>query len=142
MSNQSKTVLVVEDSPVQALSLINLLQLNGLTVLCATDGATGLAVAQNAMPDVVVLDIEMPEKNGLEVCRALKESPATAQIPVIMLTARQDAIALETSLDLGAIDFIPKDAFSEAVLLETLRQLHVLDTNDPTLLSGRPGEVL
>lgn len=142
MSDTSKTALVVEDSPVQALSLINLLQINGLTVLCATDGASGLAVAQEALPAVIVLDIEMPEKNGLEVCRALKENPATAQIPVIMLTARQDAVALETSFQLGAIDFIPKDAFSEAVLLETLRQLHVLDTNDPTLLNGRAGDSL
>ncbi len=142
MNDHSKTVLVVEDSPVQALSLINLLQLNGLTVLCAMDGVTGLDVAQNALPAVIVLDIEMPQKNGLEVCQALKENPITARIPIIMLTARQDVVAVETSLQFGAVDFIPKDAFSEAVLLETLRQLHVLDTTDSTLVSGRPGEVL
>ena len=141
MNKQAKTVMVIEDSPVQALSLINLLQINGLNVLCATDGATGLIVALTARPDAIVLDIEMPEKNGLEVCQALKENPATTRIPVIMLTARQDVVALESSLQLGAVDFIPKDAFSEAVLLETLRQLHLLKTNEPLLLDSRPGEM-
>ena len=142
MNSQAKTILVVEDSPVQALSLINLLQINGLNVLCATDGIAGLDVAQSALPDAIVLDIEMPEKSGLEVCQVLKENPATVHIPIIMLTARQDMAALECSFHLGAVDFIPKDAFSEAVLLETLRQLNLLETNQPTLLGGRPGEIL
>jgi putative two-component system response regulator len=136
MSKPPVTALVVEDSPVQALSLINLLQINGLNTICATDGASGLAMAQSTQPAVILLDLELPEKSGLEVCRTLKENPATADIPIIVLTARQDTVALETTFLLGAVDFIPKDAFSEAVLVETLRQLHILETDDPTLLNS------
>lgn len=136
MSTPTKTVLVIEDSLVQALAMINLLQINGLTALCATDGTSGLTMATRTLPAAILLDIEMPDKNGLEVCRALKANPVTAQIPVIMLTARQDPATIEASLNLGAIDYIPKDSFSEAVLLETLRQLHVLETTESILLGG------
>jgi CheY-like chemotaxis protein len=68
----------------------------------------------------------MPEMNGFEACRRLKKNDRTAHIPIIMLTVRTEPQALVQGIDLGAIDFIPKDAFSENVLLETLRQLHIL----------------
>ncbi len=126
MAKHRKKVLIVEDSPVQALALEHLLAQQGLEVLCAPDGRSGLTMAQQYAPDLIVLDIEMPEMNGFEVCRCLRENAQTAEIPIVMLTAHSEVSMVMRGIDLGAIDFIPKDAFCEAVLLETLRQLHIL----------------
>lgn len=128
MAKGRKTVLIVEDSPVQALALEHLLVQEGLNVLCAPDGRTGIMMAQQHSPDVIVLDIEMPEMNGFEVCRRLRENAQTAAIPVLMLTAHTEVAMVMRGIDLGAVDYIPKDAFSDAVLLETLRQLHILES--------------
>jgi CheY-like chemotaxis protein len=126
-SKTVKTVLVIEDSQVQRLVLSNLLEQEGVKVLCAAEGSTGVAMAQQHKPDAIVLDLEMPGMGGLEACRVLKDDPQTASIPVVVLTAYADRIdAIMHGFSLGAIDFIPKDAFSEKVLLETLRQLGVL----------------
>lgn len=127
MAKSYKTVLIVEDSPVQALALEHLLLREGLKVLCAPNGRMGVTMARQHVPDVIVLDIEMPEMNGFEVCRCLRENAQMADIPIVMLTAHSEVSMVMRGIDLGAIDFIPKDAFSEAVLLETLRQLHILD---------------
>jgi len=121
------TVLVVEDSPVQALALQQLLEQKGLQVLRALDGRVGVAMAERYVPDAIVLDIQMPEMDGLEACRRLKQNPHTKNIPIVILTAHGEPTMLMRGIDLGAIDFIPKDAFSDKVLLETLRQLKVLD---------------
>ncbi len=121
-----KVVLVVEDSPVQAFALVKLLEREGLSVLCAPNGVAGLEMARQSVPDLIVLDIHMPEMDGLEACRRLKQDAATAAIPVVLLTAYSEPIALREGLEGGAVDFIPKDAFSDVVLLETLRQLGIL----------------
>ncbi len=124
-----KTALVVEDSLVQAIALQQLLEQKGLQVLRAVDGRVGVVIAERYSPDVIILDIQMPEMDGLEACRHLKQNPRTEHIPIVMLTSRSEPIVLIQGLDLGAIDFIPKDAFSDKVLLETLRQLHILNSN-------------
>jgi CheY-like chemotaxis protein len=126
MAKPEKTILVVEDSPAQALALELLLREEGLQVLWASDGRNGVAMAQQHMPDVIVLDVEMPHMDGFEACKYLKEDPETADIPIVMLTVRDDVTTGKRGIDSGAIDFIPKDAFSGPVLLETLRQLHIL----------------
>ncbi len=126
MAKLDKTVLIVEDSPAQALALEHLLKEEGLLVLWAPDGQVGVTLAQQHLPDAVVLDVEMPKMGGFEACRCLKDNPRTADIPVVMLTVRDDANTALRGIDLGAVDFIPKDAFSGPVLLETLRQLHIL----------------
>ncbi len=126
MAKTGKTVLIVEDSPAQALALKHLLKEEGLQVLWAPDGQVGVELAQQHVPDVIVLDVEMPKMGGFEACRRLKEDSRTASVPIIMLTVRDDAVSALRGIDLGAVDFIPKDAFSGPVLLETLRQLHIL----------------
>ncbi len=127
MAKKRKTVLIVEDSPTQALRLRTLLEQEGLKVLCASNGQAGVSMAQRCVPDVIVLDVEMPGMNGFETCGRLKRNARTADIPIVMLTVRDDVATLLEVIDLGAIDFIPKDVFSEATLLETLRQLRVLN---------------
>lgn len=128
MPKKRKTVLIVEDSPTQALRLQAVLEQEGLQALHASNGRIGVSMAQQYAPDVIVLDIEMPEMNGFEACRCLKTNAQTADIPIVMLTQRDDVSTLLQGIDLGAIDFIPKDIFSETTLLETLRQLHILNS--------------
>lgn len=125
-SRQARTILVVEDSATQALHLRTLLEQQGLDVLWARDGAQGVQLARQQRPDLIVLDIQMPEMNGFEVCQRLKETAETADIPVIMFTRYDDARSVLSGLERGAIDYIPKDAFAEAVLLETLREMGFL----------------
>ena len=116
-------VLIVEDSPVQAQKLRLTLEEEGWRVLWAADGQEGLNVARREKPDVIVLDIQLPTLNGFQVARGLKADPTTAAIPIIMLTTRDNAMDALTGLEAGAIDYVPKDAFAEAVVLETIRQL-------------------
>lgn len=122
----TKTILIVEDSPTQALRLRDLLEHERLCVIWARDGREGLLLAQEKRPDLIVLDIKLPEMDGFEVCRRLKSMAETADIPVIMLTRYDDARSVLSGLETGAVDYIPKDAFSEAVLLETLRQMGLI----------------
>jgi len=122
-----KTVLVVEDSTTQALHLRAVLEREGLGVIWARDGMEGVRQAQETNPDLIVLDIQMPEMDGFEVCQKLKGNVATAEIPVIMLTHYDDAKSVISGLERGAVDYIPKDAFAEAVLVETLRQMGLIE---------------
>ncbi len=126
-----RTVLVVEDSPTQALHLKALLEQEGLKVVLAEDGRVGLEVAQRVQPDLIILDLQMPEMNGFQVCRRLKDEDRTAFIPVIMFTRHDDREAVVLGLQLGAVDYIPKDAFADAVLLETLRQMGLIVSRRP-----------
>ena len=125
----SKMVLVVEDSPTQALQLQLLLEEEGLQVICAEDGETGLALATQVYPDLIILDIQLPGIDGFQVCRCLKELPDVADIPVIMFTRHDTPEAIMMGLETGAIDYIPKDVFANAVLLETLRQMGLIPSH-------------
>lgn len=122
----NKTALVIEDSPTQALHLQALLERKGLKVVLAHDGQVGLQMAQQLRPDVIVLDLEMPYMNGFQVCQELHGSKSTSAIPVIMLTCHDDHETAVLGLQLGAIEYIPKDAFADTVLLETLRQMGLI----------------
>jgi len=124
-----KTVLLIEDSPTQARRLELILVRTGLAVIRAHSGEEGLKLARSYMPDTIVLDIELPGINGLEVCKELKKGHKTSLIPVIMLTHFDDPRIMQDSLQLGAVEYIPKDAFSDAVLVETLRQTGIIEEN-------------
>lgn len=136
--DEQKVILVVEDSPVQALALTKLLEQNGLGVLCASNGLSGFAMARSYQPDLVLLDVQMPEMNGLETCACLQSDPTTSSIPVILFTAHTELDLMRAGFAQGAVDFIPKDAFSNQVLIETLHQLHILgnDSEGPNDATG------
>lgn len=120
-------MLIIEDSSAQALAKLLLLEGVGLRVMWAHNGWEGLEMANRFIPDAIVLDVEMPEMDGFEVCRRLKAEPRTANIPVIMNTVRDFGPDLMMSMDMGAIDFIPKDGFAGIVLLATLEELNVIE---------------
>src|ERR1051326_85962 len=99
-------ILVVDDEP-DAVELVEFnLQGAGFDVLKAADGAEALKQARAHSPDMVVLDLMLPEVDGLEVCKILRRDPATSAIPIIMVTAKAAEIDRVLGLELGADDYI------------------------------------
>lgn len=123
IDKSKKTILLVEDSKTQAMRLQALLAEAGLNVLWAEDGQEGLDMAQQWIPDLIILDVQLPKMNGFQVCKQLEKNSETAGIPVIMLTHHDDPEAIMLGMESGVVDYIPKDAFADAVLVETLRQM-------------------
>ena len=121
-----KTILLVEDSPTQALHVLSLLEEQDIDVVLAVSGEEGLQLARQVCPDLVILDMQLPGMNGLEVCRELKCMDETSHIPVIVFTRHDDSEVIGQMLEYGVVDYIPKDAFADAVLLETLRQMGLI----------------
>ena len=121
-----KTILVVEDSVTQVMHLQHLLEQENLAVVLAVDGEMGLAMARSLHPDLVVLDLKMPRMNGFQVAHAMKQSPETAGIPVILFTSHREPEAQALGENLGVVEYIPKDAFADAVLIETLKQMGLI----------------
>ena len=112
-------ILIIEDTLASLQLLASLLGEAGYAVRTAQDGELGLLSAQARAPDLILLDIRMPGMNGFEVCRRLKADPNTASVPVIFLTALQDAQDKVQGLRLGAVDYITKPYQAEEVLART-----------------------
>jgi len=126
------TVLVVDDTPAN-LSLMSDLLEDRYTVKVATGGARALKIARSdTPPDLILLDIMMPEIDGYEVCRQLQADVRTRDIPIIFLTARNEASDEQQGLELGAVDYITKPISPPIVLARvkshlTLKRLRDLD---------------
>jgi diguanylate cyclase (GGDEF)-like protein len=101
------SVLIVDDVPANIQVLAEALR-GDYKLKVATTGAEGLAVAMQTPPDLILLDVMMPEMDGFDVCRALKNNPTTHGIPVIFVTARDGQEDEELGLNLGAVDYISK----------------------------------
>jgi len=101
-------VLIVDDLPRNLQVLALLLDKAGYRVSMALGGAQALAMIAQDLPDLVLLDVMMPDMDGLEVCRRLKADPTTADVPVIFLTARAELQDLEEGFRIGAVDYVTK----------------------------------
>jgi len=128
MALVGQTILLVEDSPTQIMSVRALLEEEGLDVVIATDGELGLKMAKELQPALIIMDLQMPRMNGFQVVEELKKFKATASIPIIMLSSHDDPEAQILAVQLGALEYIPKDVFANAVLLETLKQMGFIKT--------------
>ena len=101
-------ILVVDDEP-EAVELVEFnLKQAGFDVATAVDGAEALKKARAVSPALILLDLMLPEIDGLEVCKLLRRDPATAGIPIIMLTAKAAEIDRVLGLELGADDYVTK----------------------------------
>ena len=115
-------ILVVDDEP-DALELIEFnLKGAGFEVVTALDGESALKKARQLLPALIILDVMLPELDGMEVCKALRREPGTAGIPVIMLTAKAAEIDRVLGLELGADDYVTKP-FSPRELVLRVRGL-------------------
>ena len=115
-------VLVVDDEPNIVLSLEFLMEQAGFEVVTAEDGEQALARVTDSQPDLLLLDISLPGISGFDVLERLRNEEATAQLPIIMLTARGRDVEREKGMALGADDYITKP-FSTQSLVEKVKAL-------------------
>lgn len=102
-------VLLIEDDPdIQRMISMALEFTAQATVLLASDGSTGLTVARQEQPGLILLDVMLPDTDGYQVCRTLKADPVTASIPVVFLSARAQQAEIQHSFTLGAAGFLVK----------------------------------
>ena len=118
----SWSVLIVDDEPGTRELLRLMLEFAGYDVFQAEDGLDALEKIKQVQPDVVLLDVMMPHMDGLEVCRHLRSDPATAELPVIMVSAKIQVDAIREGLDAGANRYLTKPV-SRNNLLETIREV-------------------
>ncbi|MBT3375037.1 MAG: response regulator, partial [Lentisphaerae bacterium] len=117
-------VLVVDDEPDNRELLRTLLEMKGHTVFDAGNGAEALDMVKDALPDVILLDVMMPEMDGYEVCRRLKGDPETAPVPIIMVTALAGRSDRLEGIDAGANDFLTKPVGAQDVILRVRNSIY------------------
>lgn len=101
-------LLIIDDSP-DALALAKArLSEKNLTIFCADSALSGLKIAKRKKPDLILLDVDMPDMSGFEVCRKIKDDPDLNMIPVVFLTASSDRESKITGLELGSVDYVTK----------------------------------
>lgn len=119
-------ILIVDDVPANLKMLRDTLEPEGYEILGASNGETALRIADKALPDIVLLDIMMPNGiDGYEVCRRLKQNEVTADIPVIFITMKDEEESIVEGFDVGGIDYITKPFYEEEVLVRLENHLKI-----------------
>lgn len=124
-SQTEEFVLSIDDSSTSRAALADILDRAGYLHDGAADGRTGLDMALDRRPDLILLDVVMPEWDGFETCRRLKADPQTADIPVIFLSAKSDPADKVKGLELGAVDFVTKPYDEAEVVARVKTQLKI-----------------
>ncbi len=108
MPAQTATVLVADDDPVMRLLMLEMLEGVGLEGIEAADGQEAVALAHAHAPDLILLDVEMPRMDGFAACRAIRDLPNGAMVPIVMVTGGDDLEAVTNAYEAGATDFVSK----------------------------------
>jgi two-component system phosphate regulon response regulator PhoB len=117
-----KKILVVEDNrDISELITYNL-EREGYEVACLYDGSQAVDFVTKRKPELVILDLMLPEVDGIEICRTLKNDPVTKNIPIVMLTAKSEEADVVVGLQMGADDYIPKP-FSPKILVARIKAI-------------------
>ncbi|MEM9486729.1 MAG: response regulator [Cyanobacteria bacterium P01_F01_bin.116] len=122
-------VLAVDDVPANLEIVVETLSSAGCKVAAATSGKRVLKLLETYTPDLILLDIQMPEMDGFEVCKKLKETPKTANIPIIFITAVSDRESVSKGFSLGAVDYIPKPFRAEELLARVNNHIQLRQIN-------------
>ena len=115
-------ILMVDDSPTEIAVAKKLLEGKGHTVITANNGAEGVEMAKTEKPDLILMDIVMPDMNGFKATRQISKDPETASIPVIMMSSKDQETDMEWARRQGATEYLVKPA-DEATLLATVERL-------------------
>ncbi|QTA81779.1 Two component system response regulator/histidine kinase [Desulfonema limicola] len=118
-------ILIVDDTPQNTQILGTILLKEGYKINVARNGRHALDVIEKILPDIILLDVMMPELDGFETCKILKASQKTKEIPVIFLTARTDTEDLVQGFDLGAVDYVTKPFNSTELLMRVRTHLEL-----------------
>ena len=130
-SNDTKaTVLIVDDVPKNIQVLGHVLDKHGYLIAAATDGRQALAMMADINPDLILMDIMMPEMDGFEACRRLKANPDTRPIPVILLTAKTATEDIVQGFALGAVDYITKPFSAQELIARVKTHIELKRARD------------
>jgi adenylate cyclase len=137
-------ILIIDDAPANIQTLSTILKERGYNINIATNGRQGLEVLERIQPDLILLDIMMPEMDGFETCRRIKASTAWREIPIIFLTAKTDTADIVRGFELGAVDYVAKPFNAHELLARvnthlTLDYLH--RENERLLLNVLPASI-
>ncbi|HEY9701339.1 MAG TPA: response regulator, partial [Allocoleopsis sp.] len=124
------TILVVDDMPPNLHLLCSILEYEGYATIFTNRGKQALELVKQANPDLILLDLMMPEMNGLEVCENLKSDPNTRDIPVIFLTASNEKTHVLKAFQIGAVDYITKPFMNEELLARVHTHLNLKKSNN------------
>ena len=137
-------ILVVDDTSANIQAVTAILREHGYQISVATNGRQALSVLERVRPDLILLDVLMPEMDGFEACRRIKHNPAYQDIPIIFLTAKTDATDIVRGFELGAVDYVPKP-FNAYELLARVNTHLTLDRlnrqNEQLLLNVLPASI-
>jgi len=117
-----RKILVVDDEVAIVRVLKDRLEMEGFEVLTAYDGSEGVEIARKEQPDLIIMDITMPNMDGLNAAKLLRESPETAHIPIVMLTARGQESDEQAGYQAGAVRYFTKP-FSTRQLVREIRSI-------------------
>ena len=137
-------ILIIEDAPANIQSLSAILQERGYQISVATNGRRALEALERIRPDLILLDVMMPEMDGFETCRQIKASSAWREIPIIFLTAKTETADIVRGFELGAVDYVAKPFSSHELLARVKTHLtldHLHRENQRLLLNVLPASV-
>ena len=129
MTEHKQSILIVDDNPTN-IQILNEILSPSYTIFFATNGLDALGIADKEKPDLILLDIMMPEMDGYEVCRRLKENPQVREIPVIFVTAMAEVEDETKGLELGAVDYITKPVSAPIVKARVKNHLELKQQRD------------
>jgi two-component system sensor histidine kinase/response regulator len=142
MSKSNPKILIVDDQPINIKIIQRKIEKAGMDVLVASNGHECLRMVDTVTPDIILLDIMMPEMDGIETCQKLKENPETHEIPIIFITAKSAKEDVLTGLDTGAVDYITKPLELDETLARIRTQLRVQEMHRQNIdLTNRLGEM-
>ncbi len=124
-----KRILVIDDLPENVFLLKDRLEHEGYEVLTADCGNSGIEIATEEIPDLILLDVMMPDINGFEVCKTLVNDSRTSGIPILLVTAKTDAEDTKEGLDAGAFDYIKKPINKIELIARVKSALKLSDAN-------------
>ncbi len=123
--NPPEKILIVDDTPTNIRLLTEALEPLGYEILAASNGGQGLKIAARSRPDLILLDVVMPDMDGYSVCRTLKEDAVTREIPVLFVTAKEETRHVLKGFQVGAVDYIPKPFQVEEVAIRVENHLKI-----------------
>jgi two-component system, cell cycle response regulator len=136
MQERPPTILVADDEPINRSLIKRRLEREGYRVVTAENGREAVELAKETLPDLVILDVMMPEMDGLEACRLIKEDVTTHDLPVIFLSARDETEMKVSGLTLGANDYISKPFKAEELLARVSVAIRLKRERDQLLASA------
>jgi adenylate cyclase len=137
-------ILIIDDTPANIQTLSTILKERGYNLNIATNGRQGLDALERIRPDLILLDIMMPEIDGFETCRRIKASTAWREIPIIFLTAKTDTADIVRAFELGAVDYVAKPFNAHELLARVNTHLtldHLHRENERLLLNVLPASI-